>query len=668
MAAARKPAQKTGIDQLDKPAGSGHVDDEPEDRDEGDPTDEILEGEEEPGVVDLLKLIDVSRDRLVGDWRLENGKLRTVNAKTGGPEGALLKIPYRISGDYSLRMKVRRTGRSAPVEASGIAVPIVRGSERLSMYLSGGWKGSRLMELESQTEPVDFLPSAMRFTITCAVAGDGFTVSNNAGVRIDRQGVFGKSKPETGEIPDGWLFLRVWGDYEFGALALSPASLIDDPGDQSPLGSTGSAAARGVLASAAAWYRAEGNAHDSAGDHDGELDAGVAITPIKIGQAFDFEGQHGSVVVPDAKELNPPRQFTLMAWICPRSWGGRDGNGRPSAALAKASQSGANGFRLEASPEGLFAQFHSPGTARTIHEVRAAPLPFALGEWAHVAATYNGGDFVLYKNGAPVGGTPIGQKDVAATDGTLAIRGQGFDGLIDDVALFDRALNRAEIKSAYRGTVADKSWYEPIAVVATSQDAPTTWSYSTVQPPENWARNDFDDSSWARAPGAFGGDYPAVRTEWMTSDIWMRRQFELPGTDAVAPLLNYPRLVVSHDDDAEVYLNGVLAAKLPAAAVGNVRPASPVVTAAARSALSSRARCSSGSNTSREIGMARCASPTSRRCSRKLNGNIFSTELSRARASRSERSTSMPRTSCMPCDWSSCASKPTAGSTRATGT
>jgi len=48
-----------------------------------------------------------------------------------------------------------------------------------------------------------------------------------------------------------------------------------------------------------------------------------------------------------------------------------------------------------------------------------------------------------------------------------------------------------------------------------------------------------------------------VRTEWNTSDIWLRRSFEWnesPGGNQ--------RLTIHHDEDAEVYINAVLAAKV----------------------------------------------------------------------------------------------------------
>ena len=47
-----------------------------------------------------------------------------------------------------------------------------------------------------------------------------------------------------------------------------------------------------------------------------------------------------------------------------------------------------------------------------------------------------------------------------------------------------------------------------------------------------------------------------VRTEWKTDDIWLRRQFDWPNGKIATP-----ELLVHHDEDVEVYINGVLAGK-----------------------------------------------------------------------------------------------------------
>jgi hypothetical protein len=86
------------------------------------------------------------------------------------------------------------------------------------------------------------------------------------------------------------------------------------------------------------------------------------------------------------------------------------------------------------------------------------------------------------------------------------------------------------------------------------------WQKSSLQSPSsNWFGSDFDDSSWRISPGGFGtrGTPGAVvRTEWRTSDIWLRRAFTV--SNGVANLKNRNlALRLHHDEDAEIYLNGI---------------------------------------------------------------------------------------------------------------
>jgi hypothetical protein len=48
-----------------------------------------------------------------------------------------------------------------------------------------------------------------------------------------------------------------------------------------------------------------------------------------------------------------------------------------------------------------------------------------------------------------------------------------------------------------------------------------------------------------------------VRTKWGVADIWLRRTFELEELPRGEVMLR-----LHHDEDAEVYVNGVLAAKV----------------------------------------------------------------------------------------------------------
>lgn len=94
-------------------------------------------------------------------------------------------------------------------------------------------------------------------------------------------------------------------------------------------------------------------------------------------------------------------------------------------------------------------------------------------------------------------------------------------------------------------------------LVKTSEDQKQEWRYTTDQPSANWNTPAFDDASWKTGRGGFGtaGTPGAViGTEWNTSDIWMRRTFELDKVPAEGELA----LMIHHDEDAEVYLNGKL--------------------------------------------------------------------------------------------------------------
>jgi len=104
-------------------------------------------------------------------------------------------------------------------------------------------------------------------------------------------------------------------------------------------------------------------------------------------------------------------------------------------------------------------------------------------------------------------------------------------------------------------------------VVPTSRDKARIWRYTTQKPPEGWERPGFDDSNWRSGPGGFGTKGTpgaAVRTVWKTSDIWLRSTIDLP------PIEGEVRLLIHHDEDAQVYLNGVLAAQLSGYTTGYV--------------------------------------------------------------------------------------------------
>jgi tetratricopeptide (TPR) repeat protein len=209
--------------------------------------------------------------------------------------------------------------------------------------------------------------------------------------------------------------------------------------------------------------------------------------------------------------------------------------------LAKAhSEQGHKGEAMASLAEALPLAADRAGKARII--TAAAPLAGALEKLAEGAA----GDALfqaeLARHFAEHGNAPL--AEAARTKART---------------LFEEKLAKKPENSAWAAELAGLL-LPPIdakttMTVPTSEDEAVSWRFSTTQPAANWIGENFDDSQWSAAPGSFGnGSAPGltVRTNWKTSDIWLRRKFEWKSNPAVQTLL----LRVIYDDGFELFING----------------------------------------------------------------------------------------------------------------
>jgi hypothetical protein len=132
---------------------------------------------------------------------------------------------------------------------------------------------------------------------------------------------------------------------------------------------------------------------------------------------------------------------------------------------------------------------------------------------------------------------------------------------VNGLLTYDRAVVKVDEKRVAAVNRGDLSGVPEVEeLLPTSREKGQTWSYTFDKPSKEWFEAGFDAKGWKSGPGGFGtkGTPGAVvRTEWKTSDIWIRRTFTLPRGD---PGEAY--LLLHHDEDAEVYLNGVLALRV----------------------------------------------------------------------------------------------------------
>ena len=109
------------------------------------------------------------------------------------------------------------------------------------------------------------------------------------------------------------------------------------------------------------------------------------------------------------------------------------------------------------------------------------------------------------------------------------------------------------------GYTLESTGFTLVPIIPTAQDGKTQWKYVTSNPGNGWNAKDFKDSSWKSGYNSFG-TRSQDNTSWTSTDIWLRKDFTLSGY--TQQVLDSIVLSVSHDEDCEIYINGLLAVEL----------------------------------------------------------------------------------------------------------
>lgn len=116
---------------------------------------------------------------------------------------------------------------------------------------------------------------------------------------------------------------------------------------------------------------------------------------------------------------------------------------------------------------------------------------------------------------------------------------------------YDRAVLKVDAERVRRANRGEFDTFAPGAA------SPAQWRFVTSAPPEGWEAPRFDDSAWSLGAPGFGTEGTPgaeVGTPWSTGDIWLRGEFTF---DSDAPEGLWAS--IHHDEDAEVFINGVKA-------------------------------------------------------------------------------------------------------------
>jgi hypothetical protein len=213
---------------------------------------------------------------------------------------------------------------------------------------------------------------------------------------------------------------------------------------------------------------------DACGEHSGALSDGSTAPQTsahagtgRVLGALDFDGTDDVVSIPDSGALDLGTSFTLSLWVqC-------DNAARAAVLLSKMDLAApGSGWQLEwrGETQQWAVSAGRGGNAPTVYTFSGA---LGAGTWQFVTAVYDGSAGAgarcrLYVNGAPVslasiecdGGGGPGANDLPVLLGAGQSSGSPtsfFDGRLDEIRIFSRALTEEEVAGLYnRGVGTDK--------------------------------------------------------------------------------------------------------------------------------------------------------------------------------------------------------------------
>jgi hypothetical protein len=197
---------------------------------------------------------------------------------------------------------------------------------------------------------------------------------------------------------------------------------------------------------------------DSVGGKNGITNTGVTIVDGKLNKGKQYtrsNNGYGEIADPAFNfEWNKP--ISISVWVKPTS-------------LASYNQIlnrgtvgvGAYALRLD---NGKPAFYLAGTSILTAGAYRQATSPISSGNWTHIISTYDGsgdsGGIKLYINGALASSASLHNNSFAGKTilnsspvriGRAAADGENFDGVIDEIGIWDRALTASEVSTLYNG-------------------------------------------------------------------------------------------------------------------------------------------------------------------------------------------------------------------------
>jgi parallel beta-helix repeat protein len=207
-------------------------------------------------------------------------------------------------------------------------------------------------------------------------------------------------------------------------------------------------------------------AYDEVGNNDGTITGATREPNGIVGGAMSFDGLGDYITVPDNASLDITGDITLMAWVKPTSFSWGAGKGRGGGYIASKWTTSSIAYSLTMMGSSPVFSLSNNGSFFST-SVFFSDLIMTANEWNYIVVKKEGSTMMAWLNGqkSQLSGMFAGaiyDSTAPFTIGSDSTGRYSFNGKIDEVAIYNRALSSAEIKRIYKASSAGYDYIDPM--------------------------------------------------------------------------------------------------------------------------------------------------------------------------------------------------------------
>jgi hypothetical protein len=169
----------------------------------------------------------------------------------------------------------------------------------------------------------------------------------------------------------------------------------------------------------------------------------------KVGGAFVFDGRSGYIATTSQNNLNLTKEFSICLWMKP----GKQSRGEIGIISKAKWRDAGYSVGMDQYHTNVVC-FHAYGGDEPVLNLRSTSNAIVQDEWNHIAVTFDASSAAkIYRNGEEVGSGnaagPVAKSAAKLVIGKYDEDAPAFNGIIDEVMIFNRVLSADEVRQIY---------------------------------------------------------------------------------------------------------------------------------------------------------------------------------------------------------------------------